>query len=98
MFGPFPIAANGQDPVSLGAGLWRLDWQQLQLELDGRLRLADCLATGKGIDAIAGMLMRSAKTISAHKMRLMQKFGIENDAELICYAIKHGLIYERDRS
>ncbi|CAN7592541.1 response regulator transcription factor [Caballeronia sp. LjRoot31] len=98
MFGPFPIAVNGQDPVGLGAGLWRLDRQQLQFELDGRLCLADCLATGKGIDAIAEMLMRSARTTSTHKMHLTQKFGIENDAELICYAIKHGLIYERDRS
>jgi DNA-binding NarL/FixJ family response regulator len=44
------------------------------------------------------VLVLSAKTISTHKMRLMQKLGIENNAELIRYAIKHGLTSERDGS
>jgi len=56
------------------------------------------LAAGKSINAIADVLVLSAKTISTHKMRLMQKLGIENNAELIRYAIKHGLTSERDRS
>lgn len=33
----------------------------------------------------------SAKTVSTHKTRLMQKLGIDNNAELVRYALRHGL-------
>ena len=55
------------------------------------------LAAGKSINAIAEVLVLSAKTTSTHKMRLMQKLGLDNNAELIRYAIKHGLTSEQDR-
>lgn len=65
---------------------------------DREFQVLHLLAAGKSISAIAEVLVLSAKTISTHKMRLMQKLGIENNAELIRYAIKHGLTSERDRS
>lgn len=65
---------------------------------DREFQVLHLLAAGKSISAIAEVLVLSAKTISTHKMRLMQKLGIENNAELIRYAIKHGLSTERDRS
>ncbi|WP_031363752.1 response regulator [Caballeronia sordidicola] len=65
---------------------------------DREFQVLHLLAAGKSINAIAEVLVLSAKTISTHKMRLMQKLGIENNAELIRYAIKHGLTSERDRS
>jgi len=65
---------------------------------DREFQVLHLLAAGKSINAIADVLVLSAKTISTHKMRLMQKLGIENNAELIRYAIKHGLTSERDRS
>jgi DNA-binding NarL/FixJ family response regulator len=52
------------------------------------------LVAGKSINDIAEAFALSAKTISTHKMRLMQKLGLGNNAELIRYAIKHGLIPE----
>lgn len=52
------------------------------------------LAAGKSINDIAAKFSLSAKTISTHKMRLMQKIGIPNNAELIRYAISHGIASE----
>jgi DNA-binding NarL/FixJ family response regulator len=65
---------------------------------DREFQVLHLLAAGKSINAIAEVLVLSAKTISTHKMRLMQKLGIENNAELIRYAIKHGLTSEHDGS
>jgi len=52
------------------------------------------LAAGQAINEIAESCSLSAKTISTHKMRLMQKLGLNNNAELIRYAIRHGLVTE----
>ncbi|SDJ60076.1 two component transcriptional regulator, LuxR family [Paraburkholderia steynii] len=49
------------------------------------------LAAGKSINEVAANLMLSAKTISTHKMRLMQKLGIANNVELIRYAVRNEL-------
>lgn len=65
---------------------------------DREFQVLYLLAAGKSINAIAEVLVLSAKTISTHKMRLMQKLGLDNNAELIRYAIKHGLSSERERS
>jgi DNA-binding NarL/FixJ family response regulator len=54
------------------------------------------LAAGKSINEIADAFALSAKTISTHKMRLMQKIGLGNNAELIRYAIRHGIVNEQD--
>ncbi len=49
---------------------------------------------GEAIGEIGASLNLSAKTISTHKMRLMQKLGVDNNADLIRYAIRHGLAQE----
>lgn len=52
------------------------------------------IACGKAISDIADELNLSVKTVSTHKTRLMQKMNFSNVAELIHYAIKHGLVDE----
>ncbi|SDI69864.1 two component transcriptional regulator, LuxR family [Paraburkholderia steynii] len=52
------------------------------------------MAAGNSINEIADTCALNAKTISTHKMRLMQKLGLVNNAEVIRYAIRHGLIAE----
>lgn len=49
------------------------------------------LVAGVSVTDIAGRLKLSVKTISTHKVNLMQKMGLENQSELIRYAIKHGV-------
>jgi DNA-binding NarL/FixJ family response regulator len=49
------------------------------------------LAQGNTVNQIAGKLNLSNKTISAHKTHLMEKMQINSFAELMQYAISHGL-------
>ncbi|TKC81314.1 response regulator transcription factor [Trinickia terrae] len=58
---------------------------------DREFQVLQMLAAGKSISEIADAFSLSAKTVSTHKMRLMQKLDLENNAALIRYAIKHGL-------
>ena len=50
------------------------------------------LVGGKTVSDIAAELNLSSKTISTHKARLMEKMGLGNQAELVRYAIRHGLV------
>ena len=49
------------------------------------------LAAGVSLTDIGTRLNLSVKTVSTHKTNLMQKMGLQNQSELIRYAIKHGL-------
>lgn len=50
------------------------------------------IVAGKSAKEIAAMLSLSARTVEDHKYRLMESLGIDNSAELIHFAIKHGLV------
>jgi DNA-binding NarL/FixJ family response regulator len=49
------------------------------------------LVAGVSLTDIGARLNLSVKTVSTHKTNLMQKMGLQNQSELIRYAIKHGL-------
>ncbi|WP_079434385.1 response regulator transcription factor [Zoogloea sp. LCSB751] len=49
------------------------------------------IAAGLPLGEIADQLHLSPKTVSTHKMRLMEKLQVDNNADLIRYAIRHGL-------
>lgn len=49
------------------------------------------LAAGKSINKIAEQLCLSNKTISTHKAHLMEKMNLGSVAELVRYAMQHGL-------
>lgn len=59
---------------------------------DRELQILRELAAGKSVNHIAEAYSLSAKTISTHKMRLMKKLGIDNNAEIVRYALDHGLL------
>lgn len=50
------------------------------------------VAEGKSAKEIAAALDLSTRTVEDHKYRLMESLGIENKAELIRFAIKHGIV------
>ena len=50
------------------------------------------LAEGKSAKEIAATLNLSARTVESHKYTLMDALGMNNSAELIRFALKHGLI------
>jgi DNA-binding NarL/FixJ family response regulator len=49
------------------------------------------LVAGVSMTDIGTKLNLSVKTVSTHKTNLMQKMGLQNQSELIRYALKHGL-------
>jgi DNA-binding NarL/FixJ family response regulator len=49
------------------------------------------LCSGRRVSDIAIALFLNIKTISTHKIRLMEKLGIKNNADLFKFGIQHGL-------
>lgn len=50
------------------------------------------LVAGKGVNDIAEQLVISNKTVSTHKVRLMEKLNTTSMAELMRYAMHHALL------
>jgi DNA-binding NarL/FixJ family response regulator len=69
---------HAEDPV---AALTPRQREVLQLLAEGRLA-----------KEIAGALGISARTVEFHKYQMMETLGIRTSAELIHFAIKHGLV------
>jgi two-component system, NarL family, response regulator NreC len=65
--------------------------------LSGREReVLRLLALGHTNQEIAQMLYLSVRTAETHRARIMQKLGLTTRAELVRYAIDHGLLAEDD--
>ena len=62
---------------------------------DREYQVFQLLVAGKSVSEIAQQLHLSVKTVSTHKARLMEKMGIGNQAELVRYAMRHGLTDEQ---
>lgn len=50
------------------------------------------IAAGKSVNAIAGDLCLSIKTISTFRRRVLDKLNLHNNADIARYAIQHGLV------
>lgn len=67
--------------------------RQYSKELTPRQRdVVQLYAEGRPIKEIAGLLDLSEKTIEAHKHHIMEAFGLQSNAGLVLFALKHGLI------
>jgi DNA-binding NarL/FixJ family response regulator len=53
------------------------------------------IVAGRSVTEIADALNLSVKTVSTHKARILQKLDLAGTAELVRYAIEHGLTDER---
>jgi len=58
---------------------------------DREYQVFQLLVAGVSVSDIALRLHLSAKTISTHKARLMEKLEIDNNADLVRYAVRHRL-------
>lgn len=58
---------------------------------DREYEVFQLLVSGQTVTDIASKLNLSGKTVSTHKARLMEKLGIDNQADLVRYAMKHGV-------
>jgi DNA-binding NarL/FixJ family response regulator len=62
-------------------------------ELSAREReVLQLLAEGKSMKEVASVLDISPRTVEFHKYRVMELLGAKTNAELVQYAIRHGLI------
>ncbi|MDD3610543.1 MAG: response regulator transcription factor [Halothiobacillaceae bacterium] len=59
---------------------------------DREFQIFECLARGQTVGEIADALFLSIKTVSTHKTRVLQKLEVSNTAQLIRYALRHGLV------
>jgi DNA-binding CsgD family transcriptional regulator len=58
---------------------------------DREFQIFNMLVQGLGLTEIGAGLSLSVKTISTHKTHILQKLNLVNTAELIRYAVAHGL-------
>ncbi|WP_017905980.1 response regulator [Pseudomonas asplenii] len=58
---------------------------------DREFQILRLLGKGLSVNQIADQLVISNKTVSTHKARLMEKMGFTCNAEIIKYAMTHGL-------
>lgn len=92
------VAAQGRyiDPALVDSVVFHAavgaDTRSPHEQLSPRERqVLDRVASGMPLGQIADELHLSPKTVSTHKMRLMQKLGIQSNADLLKYAVRHGL-------
>ena len=64
-----------------------------ELSLTGRQReVLQLLAEGKSAKEIAAILDISSRTVETHKYKIMDELSVHTTAELVQYAIRHGLV------
>lgn len=59
---------------------------------DREYQVMRLLALGKTVTEVAEELSLSTKTISTYRVRVLQKLGLRNTAEIIRYAVERGLV------
>ncbi len=59
---------------------------------DRQREVLQMLAEGRSLGEIASRLQISYRTVRFHKLRIMEELGISKNAELVKYAMNHGMI------
>jgi len=59
---------------------------------DREYRVLCLLASGKGVTEIASELFLSPATVGTYRSRVLSKLNLNNTAELVRYAVEHGLL------
>ncbi len=58
---------------------------------DREFQVLKLIASGHRLSDIAGALSLSPKTVSVYRARILEKMNMQNNSELVHYAVKHGL-------
>ena len=75
--------------LELGQGPRGLAHESLS---DREYRVMWMLASGKSITHIAKELRLSPNTVSTYRLRILRKLKLEHNADLVRYAVRHGLV------
>lgn len=84
------ISAEVAEQLALGA-MPGSDAPPHETLSDREFQVFRMLVKGDSVTDIATQLHLSVKTVSTHKANLMQKLGMDNQSDLVRYALKHGL-------
>jgi two-component system, NarL family, invasion response regulator UvrY len=76
----------------LAGGLTGAQAQAHEKLSDREFQILRMIAAGKSLVAIAEELHVSTKTVTSHRSRLLEKMGVATNADLIRYALEHGLV------
>jgi DNA-binding NarL/FixJ family response regulator len=83
-----PLVAEG-----LVGALLRFNQQNPEPELTSRQReVLQLLAEGHSMKEVAAILNVAPRTVAAHKYQLMHQLKLKSTAELIQFAVKHGIV------
>ena len=83
-----PLVAEG-----LVDALLRFNAHNAEPELTSRQReVLQLLAEGRSMKEVAAVLDLAPRTVASHKYQLMQQLKLKSTAELIQYAVKHGIV------
>ena len=85
------ISAEVAEQLALGAMPGNETWPHESLS-NREFEVFRLLVAGVSVTDIGLRLKLSVKTVSSHKANLTHKMGLQNQSELIRYALKHGLI------
>jgi len=85
------ISAEVAEQLALGAMPGAEDGPPHKKLSDREYEVFQRLVAGESVTDIAARLNLSSKTVSTHKARLMEKLGIDNQADLVRYAMRHQL-------
>jgi len=90
------VAADGKfiDPALVEAVVFEIPGAEQAPDdklTERELQVLRQLVEGKSLNAIAEALHLSPKTISSHKMRIMLKLGVDNNADLMRYAMRYDI-------
>ena len=66
-----------------------------QLLTDRQQEVLQLIVEGKATKEIASQLGLSVNTVSTHRTNLMNSLRLHNTAELVVYAVRHGLVHIR---
>jgi DNA-binding NarL/FixJ family response regulator len=87
------LALKGQRYVSPGSDAVEDDRHLLHQRLSDReYQVLRMIASGRTVSQVAQDLSLSVKTVSTYRARILEKMGMENNAELMHYAMRHGLV------
>ncbi|WP_427911347.1 response regulator [Ramlibacter sp. MMS24-I3-19] len=85
------VSAEVAEQLALGAMPGAVEQAPHHVLTDREFEVFRQLVAGGTVTEVAARLNVSVKTVSTHKANLLQKLGLQNQSELVRYAMRHGL-------
>jgi DNA-binding NarL/FixJ family response regulator len=88
-----PLVTKG---VPLGVFLYQAVKPGVEKLTERQREVLQLLAEGRAMKEVADLLHVSARTVAFHKYTIMEHLGLKTSAELVQYALEHGMLKKRD--